>query len=196
MTAQRKRPQRQKKADRLTSRSATKVEIECDMAFAPFDREVRAMDLKWGVDRLVELMTPEVAKIWGTTMANLNAALDREEPAQVVECVHSALRGLAFMDAEATKAGHQPVSPEVWEADVDGFKFAVLRDGATWPALKQQRPDLRYFTMREIGIALRAINAGHPMIEAAKKIGGAEITGFKPKLTAAFFDAGGDELPF
>jgi len=196
MTPQRKRPQRQKKADRLTSRGAARSEIECDMAHAPFDREVRAMDLKWGVDRLVDLMTPEVAKIWGTTMANLNAALDGGDPVQVVECIHSALRGLAYMDAEATKAGHQPASPEVWEAEVDGFKFAILRDSATWPALKQQRPDLRYFTVREIGVALRAMNAGHPMIEEAKKLGGAEITGFKPKLTAAYFDAGGDDIPF
>jgi hypothetical protein len=42
-----------------------------------------AMDKKWGVDRLVELVSPDMAERYGAAMAKLNAAIDARDPEQV-----------------------------------------------------------------------------------------------------------------
>jgi hypothetical protein len=150
------KPQRHRKDDRLIHQGASATEIQCDLATGPFDRECRRLDAKWGVDRLPELVSPETAARWGTAMANLNAAINANDPALVVARVNACLRGFAAMDAEATAAGHQPITPEAIEIEVDGKLCAVLRDDAAWRAYQAMRPGVRTYTMREVANALSA----------------------------------------
>lgn len=190
------RPKRPAKFDRWTAPAATPEETAINLALAPFDERGREMEAKWGIDRLPGLVSPELAQRWGTTIANLNRAMHEGTPDDVVACVASALRGLEVMDAEAARSGHKPATGEVWEYDCDGFRFGVMRDGREWRAAQAQHPDLRLFTLREVGVALKAINAGHPLIESAKKIGGAEIVKISEKIDRPNLDLGGDEIPF
>jgi hypothetical protein len=71
-----KRPTRQRKSDRMLHSGVTQEEIQCDYALAPFDHMAHSLDLKWGVDRLVELVSPDMAERYGSAMAKLNAAID------------------------------------------------------------------------------------------------------------------------
>ncbi len=150
------RPQRHRKDDRLTHHGASETEIRCDMATGPFDAKARAMDRKWGQDRLPELVSPAMAERWGLAMANLNAAIAANDPALVVARVNACLRGFDAMDAEATAAGHQPITPDAWEFDMDGKPCAVLRDDAAWPAYAAMRPGVRIYSLREVANALAA----------------------------------------
>ena len=150
------RPMRHKAHDRLTYSGASKTEVECDLALGPFDRVARDMNRKWGLDRLPDLVSPETAARWGTAMANLNAAIDAQDPAVVVARVNACLRGFAKMDEEATAAGHKPIVPEAWEFDMDGKTCAVLRDDAAWPAYQADRPGVRIYSLREVANALAA----------------------------------------
>lgn len=150
------RPMRHNKHDRLTHQGASPSEIQCDLATAPFDRECRRLDQKWGQDRLPELVSPETAARWGVAMANLNAALDAGDPALVAARVNACLRGFAAMDAEAIAAGHQPITPDAWEFQIDGKPCALLRDDAAWPAYRAARPDVRVYSIREVVNALAA----------------------------------------
>lgn len=150
------RPMRHRKDDRLMNSALTREEVECDLATGPFDRMCRAMDAKWGQDRLPELVAPETAVRWGTAMANLNAAIAGNDPALVVARVNACLRGFAAMDSEATAAGHQPITPEAWEFEMDGKTCALLRDDAAWPAYAAQRPGVRIYSLREVANALAA----------------------------------------
>ena len=195
MTA-RKRPYRQKKADRLLTPGADRSpdQIQCDYAVAPLDQRAREMDRKWGVDRLPELVSPETAQKYGSAMAKLNAAIDADDPKETLVRAQVVMRGLTAMDAEAEAAGAPKASPHVIEAEIDGWHFGILTDPAYWPAVTEARPDLTLFTMREIATNLRTAQMHHPMIEAAKKIGGAEIINIKPRLDAAFWERG-DDLP-
>ena len=81
MTKRPSKPGRQKLEDRLISPSAASPEgIGCDMALGGLDRMAREMDRKWGVDRLPDLVSPEMAAKYGSAMGKLNAG--RNNPAE------------------------------------------------------------------------------------------------------------------
>ena len=170
---------RKKQHDRLMHHGATSAQVQCDMATGPFDRECRRLDAKWGQDRLPDLVSPETAARWGTAMANLNAAIDAQDPALVVARVNACLRGFAAMDAEATAAGHQPISPEAWEFQIDGKTCAVLRDDAAWPAYTAARPGVRIYTLREVANALEAY--GQTVAAVKDAFPGATVTAVRKR---------------
>lgn len=163
------RPRGQKKADRILNPGAAHDEIRCDYALAPLDRLATTFDQKWGVDRLPELVSVETAEKYGTAMAKLNDAITTKDPEQVKLRAGVCMRGLAAMDREATDAGHQPASPDYWEAEIDGFRFAVMREGRDWQVHHEARPDLRFFSLREVGVALKALRIDNPIFAEVKK---------------------------
>lgn len=150
------RPMRHKAHDRLTHHGASAVEIQCDLATGPFDRMAREMDRRWGLDRLPDLVSPETAARYGSALGKLNAAMEANDPAEVAARVGVCIRGMAAMDAEAAAAGHQPISPDAWEIEVDGVTCAILKDDADWPRYAEMRPGVRVYSLREVGNALAA----------------------------------------
>lgn len=190
-----RRPRRRNKFDRLVNPHSSKQEIECDMAVAPMDRLARKMDEKWGIDRLPELVSVKTVTLYGSALGRLNAALQSEDPKEVAHRAQVVMRGLAAMDREAEAAGHKPASGDYWEADIDGFHFAVLKDGLEWPTVKADRPELRTFTMREVGLALKA-QYGGPLVDRVKQnFEGAEIVKIHEKPLGRKEDLE-DEIPF
>jgi hypothetical protein len=68
------KPSRQKLEDRLISPlDASLNEVACDLALGGLDRMAREMDRKWVVDRLPDLVSPEMAAKYGSAMGRLNA---------------------------------------------------------------------------------------------------------------------------
>lgn len=195
--------QRQRKHDRITSPGATPDEIKIDFCLGPFDKASRDMDLKWGVDRLPDLVSVETAAIWGVTMANLNAAIqdqhtaaDQEQArANVIACVESALRGFSYMDAEAERTGAKPADKSIFEYELAGTKIGVMADDAAWPAIKAERPELVLYTMREVANALEAY--GGATVNAVKEhFPNATISKVTPTKPPCDFASGGDEINF
>ena len=171
MTAQRpKRPTRQRKADRVLHSGVTQEEIRCDYAVAPFDHMAHAMDRKWGVDRLVELVPPEMAERYGAAMAKLNAAIDAADPEQVSLRAGVCMRGMAAMDKAATEAGAEPASQDVWLVQADGKEFGLLRDARAWQSVQEKHPGVRLISEREMILAIEMYQrslAGQ-MVQAVK----------------------------
>ena len=181
MNAQTPRPRRAKKGDRLLNPDARRDEVQCDYGIAPMDRVALAYDRKWGIDRLPELVSPETAEKYGYSIARLNEALEKVDPEECKAWAAVCIRGLHAMDAEATRLGRKPASGEYWEYEFDGFKFGVLRDGAEWQTAQDARPDLKFYTMREIGVALKAVSLDNPMFAEIKKtFPKSEVTNIKP----------------
>lgn len=190
------RPRRQHKSDRLVSPDASAEQIRCDMAVAPFDRLARTMDERWGIQRLPELVSPETAERYGSAIAKLNAALGANDPAECVKRAQVCMRGLKAMNDEAIAAGHQPNSGDWWECEVDGFTFAIVREIGDWTHVKRDRPDLTVYSLREIGLIVKAA-AQAPFIATTKQaFPGAEIARISPsKLPDDFWERGGDDIP-
>jgi hypothetical protein len=112
------------------------------------------MDLKWGVDRLVELVTTEMAEKYGSAMAKLNAAIDANDPEQVSLRAGVCMRGMEAMDQAATQSGAEPASRDVWLVQADGREFGLLRDARAWQSVQEKHPDLRLLTEREMVLAI------------------------------------------
>jgi hypothetical protein len=159
MTKQPKRPTRQRKADRLMHHGKSQGEIQCDYALGPFDRMAYDMDKKWGVDMLCELVSPETAAKYGSAMAKLNAAIDAQDPAMVAARAAVCMRGMQAMDAEATAAGKQPASDDVWILAFSGKQVGLLKNGRGWKAVHAAHPDLQLITENDVILALEAFEA-------------------------------------
>jgi hypothetical protein len=168
------RPTRQKKDDRILHKGATANEIRADLSLAPFDKAVREMDKRWGVDRLPELVSVESAAKWGKAVAGLNGAIDAQDPDKVKFWVEVCLRGLAAMDAEAVSLGRTVSDPMIWEYEYEGTTFGIIEDGRQWPAAYAKRPGIAIHTMREVAVALHAHRNG--LVDAIKlSFPGAEV---------------------
>ena len=142
-----------RRRDPLVHPGATSAEMAIGNAIAPFDRAVRETEIKWGIDRLPELVSPESAAKWGSAVGKLNAAIDSGDVQEVTARVGVCLRGLTALDTEARAAGHQPIAPDAWEVEVDGVTCAILRDDAAWPAFAELRPGVRVYSLREVANA-------------------------------------------
>lgn len=192
-----KRPRRQRKGDRLMSPDARQDEIRCDYALAPFDRAARAMEEKWGIDRLPGLVPPEMAERYGSAIAKLNAAINASNPEDVAARAAVCIRGLDAMDKAATEAGHEPATGDFWEYDLDGFRFAVLHDKAEWQTAHEKRPDLQFYSRREVAMALKAYANTVPLEAVKRHFPGSEINSLpQSNLPKDFFKNGGDEIPW
>lgn len=148
MTAKRP-PRYSHKSDRLITPGATGLQIRCDMAAAPLDRVAREMDAKWGVDRLVTLVSPVTAERYGRAMAAMMAAYDADEPDTVAAHATNCIKGLTVMDAEATAAGHKPADPRVWQINIDGKRYGLVEDAAYLAIAERQNPGVEIITLRQ-----------------------------------------------
>jgi hypothetical protein len=166
MTARRRPP----KYDRFTHPDASPADTINWHVCAPYDRAVRDAELKWGVDRLPELVPVDLAEKYGRAVAALNAAIQAEDTEAVRQNAINCARGLAKLDEWAEANGCPKSNPATIEfSDGDKFKFAILKDERDWPALKAQRPDLLFFTEREVVNALKAYHAAIPALEHIKQ---------------------------
>lgn len=173
------KPRRQRSADRVLHRDVTAVQIKCDFALAPFDRMSNAMDHKWGIDRLVELVPADVAAKYGSAMAKLNQAIDDQDPDEVAVRASVCIRGMQAMDQIATQAHGEPPTAQVWVVEADGYSFGLMRDPRAWQRAQEAYPKLELITEREMVLALTMYrrSLAKEMIDAAKAaFPGAEVT--------------------
>lgn len=196
-----RRPKRRAKPE-LYFGGGDKTDTACHYAIAPFDRVAREMDDKWGIDRLPELVPPELAVKYGKALGAMNAAIQANDPQACADTAANCIKGMAAMDKAATDAGHKPHDPPFWEYELDDtgerFRFAIMPDNRDWKQIKKQRPDLVLYSMREVALLLRE-KAGHPWVEQVKDaFPGAEVVATRPKTQRppCDFEGGGDELPF
>lgn len=187
------RPKRQKKSDRLLHSGQTQNQVMCDFALAPLDRLAIEMDRKWGIDVLPELVSVEMAQKYGSAMAKLNDAIVTEDPAVVAARAEVCMRGLQAMDKAAEEAGRSRAPMDLWEVEVDGEVYGVMKDGRSWQEIKDKRPELKLVTLREVAVALDFYGKhaiGIMTEEVRKHFEKAEIIGHKVN------DSLEDEIPW
>ncbi len=186
-----KRPRREKKSDHFISPDAKAAESKLHASLAPMDRLANTMDQRWGVDRLVELVSPETAAKYGSAIGRLNEAVRAADGDQVLHLAKVCMRGLSAMNDEATAAGAQP-SPLLGEYRLDDvFHIGIVAEAGDWPPIAKERPELTIFSLREIAVLLKPATA---VTQIKDTFAGAEVK--KTKLSTKFFNEGGDAIPF
>ena len=188
MSAPNKHPSRNRprKGDQLMTPGADRHDIACDHALAPFNALALHYEKIWGIDRLPGLVSPDTASRYGYAIADLNAAYDSQDTAAVLATTNNCMKGLHAMDAEATALGAEQATGEFWEYEIEGqageppFRIAVIPDSYEWQTAHDKRPDLRFYTMREVANALQQYCNVFPIGECKDAFPGAQIT----KITA------------
>lgn len=186
------RHQRQR-FDRLLSPGAGPDEIVVDKALGPFDAASRAASLKWGWERLPDLVSVETAAKFGSALAKLNAAINAGDASEVAARVGVCLRGFAAMDAEAEATGAPKADPAIIEYEFEGFRFGIMKDDGFWQAAKAANPDMLIYSLREVAIALQSQS---PIIGAVMKSFSKSKIKVAEEIKPVNYDLGGDAIPF
>lgn len=165
------------------SAAAAQVGIPPDaLAQACLDRldsVASAMERKWGVDRLPKLAPAELAVRFRSQAERLNEAIRSNRHEAVAVQAEAMLRAWSALDAAATKAGWQPLSPSVWEAVLPstGEVIAIVRDAGEAGLIAKDRGGA-VWTLAEVALAIEAFGEG---VRATKRaFPGAEVTAVRP----------------
>lgn len=169
---------------------------KCRAALATYDAEVRARDVKWGVDRLPLLVEPELRDRFWAQMDLLNAAIAKGSGVEVQEAVAATVRGVEALERRAIERGAEPVSGEVWEETTPrGAVVAVCRDGSSIAKIRDEGRVDRVYTMSEVAAIVEAweeSKAGETVNKVKSLFDGATIQSVRPKEELEL----NDEIPF
>jgi hypothetical protein len=167
-------------------------------ALGPLDRVASEMERKWGVERLPTLVSPETASKFGSAKGKLDLALDMRIVSEVSHRAGVLIRGWYALDAEATAAGHEPMSADAWTwMSADGVPHAICFDRAArnhvTDAYQASGEKLRAYSLEEIARIVKWFDERSIASEVKEAFPGGEITGIgKASVPAADFD---DALP-
>ena len=195
------RREKTQKPDGITNPDATAAEGKCHFVCAPLGKAEDEANRTWGIDRLPGLVSAETAGKYGYCVGKLSEAIQAGDSDLAEQWAGVCIRGIFKMDAEARAAGHQPATGEFWEGyapetdDHPELRFGVLADGNQWQTAKAARPDLTFFSIHEVGLALQQKLATPLVMETKKHFLGANVTRIKPK-DPINWAAGGDPIPF
>ncbi len=167
------------------------------LALNRVDAIAREMERKWGYGRLMALVPDELALRFWSQHDKMKAALqsgDQKEAHLQCDRMANAWRAL---DGAATQAGHEPISPTIFEAGLsDGTVIGVVADEDAALAADPAGRKMQIYTMKEIARLLE----GFPAIAKLKsEFPGATVTGARESMppSVTWLSANPeDELPF
>ena len=122
-------------------------------ALEPLDEFARKMELKWGVDKLIKLVTPGTADKFRLAQHNFNQAHDVDDHFNFVKKAENLLRGWKFMDKEAERLGHKASTDKVWHFEFEGQRICLAQDIGDLSLINQADYD-RAFTIRELALLI------------------------------------------
>ncbi len=101
------------------------------LTLATIDQAFWASEQRWGVGRLERLVSPGTLTAYKRGWDQYRVALEDSDPDALAVIGPKMIAALAFMDHEATQAGHQPLAPDTWETPMgDGTTLCVVRTNA------------------------------------------------------------------
>jgi hypothetical protein len=118
----------------------------------PLDAIAHDMEMKWGVDRLEQLVSPQLAAKFGTAKAQLDQAIDQADPAMVAQKASAMIRGWQALDQAA--AHHMTIDQIAeawyWKHPETNQSYAVTKDNASAQAIRRLSPAPIIYTMDEV----------------------------------------------
>jgi hypothetical protein len=101
------------------------------LALVPVDRAMWDSEQKWGCGRLELLVSTNTLLAYKRGWDQYRVALEECDAAAVEAIGPKMIAALAFMDQEATGAGHTPLAPDTWEAPMgNGVTLVVCKTNA------------------------------------------------------------------
>lgn len=161
------------------------------------DAVARAMETKWGVDRLRLLVSDDLRAKFDRQRVKLNIAIWHGDLADLErECPRS-ITAWRALDAAATAAGQPVLSPEAWETALsDGTVVTIVRSRAEQYAVSDGRRR-QVWTLDEVA---RCIEQFPAVVKAKQTFPGATVQISRdppdPLMEMSTAEFINDELPF
>jgi hypothetical protein len=138
------------------------------------DETACEMEAKWGADRLRLLVPAALREKFDRQRYLLNQAIWHGELEAVRRESGRMVAAWLALDREATAAGKQPISPQVWEVALsDGTVAAIVPDDNHARGVMAEGRQLAVFTLDEIG---RLLSSYSDLAKAKLVFPGATIT--------------------
>lgn len=156
-------------------------------ALVRLDSVAADMETRWGIGRLEALAPADLQTKWQRQREKLDDAIFQNNTAAIPALVDGTVRGWHALEAAAKAAGHVPYWPDVWEYQIAGRLYRVVKCHAD--AQAAHRPDKKAYvvTIEEI---LRVFDARHAKTYNLEVLN----TQQHPKLPKEFWENGGDNL--
>lgn len=163
---------------------------------AVLDRVAGDLERTWGVNRLPQLVPPDLAAKFALAQEQCDMAIAAGDVETAAQKAASLVRGWKALDAAARAAGHTPNDlGVVWFASVQGRSFAVCLHTADVGALAALHRDHEAVSLEELLRLLDANELGRFVSKANRAFPGIELSAIKSPKPAADWNRG-DDLPF
>jgi len=157
-------------------------------ALRPLDRVAVEMEGKWGVGRLVRLVSPEMAARFGSAKDKLNDAIRANDGESVANRAAVLIRGWQALDNAATEAGCEALPLRTVAVQHNGRSYVVAWDGGdVHKAAKLSRSPENVVSVHELLVAYEALKS---------KIDGVKQAFPGAEVIKVSIPPGGDALPF
>lgn len=160
-----------------------------------YDRVVSDYERRWGIERLPNLVSPELRDRFWAQMDLLNDAIHRDAPNDVEHHVAVTLRAYAALEKEAIAMGGLEIGDDVWMGEAsDGQTVAIVRDVHALGGVKKDMPDALVYSVQEIATILVKWSEQNKAAEAVRDtFAGAFVSDVKKPSKKELLD---DEIPF
>jgi hypothetical protein len=171
--------------------SSDRADRKIQSALVELDKVAADMERRWGVDRLRELVSPELRERFDETLDRLNAAIGLSDVGGVEKHAAAMGRGWLALENAAKASGARELDGRHWEAALpDGRVLCVAETREEAYKVSLDRPGCVVLSVPEIA-ALFSIWDGKGLVtEALVAFPGAEIVEAREKVEL------NDEIPF
>ena len=171
--------------------SSDRADRKIQSALVELDKVASDMERRWGVDRLREIVSPELRERFDETLDRLNAAIGLRDVDGVEKHAAAMGRGWIALENAAKSSGARELDGRHWEAALpDGRVLCVAETREEAYKVSLDRPGCVVLSVPEIA-ALFGIWDGKGLVtEALVAFPGAEIVEARERVEL------NDEIPF
>tara|TARA_R110000751_G_scaffold264535_2_gene363608 strand:+ start:4731 stop:5285 length:555 start_codon:yes stop_codon:yes gene_type:complete len=145
-----------RKPDRIVNYEDVGSEIDEAIyrALRPVDAAAVDMELKWGIDRIEQLVEPQLAAKFGTAKAQLDQAINDRDPEMVAQKGSAMIRGWNALDTQATSLGARTIADVAeawsWKHPETGKGYLITKDNASAQAIGRVDKTSTIYTLDEV----------------------------------------------
>ncbi len=159
------------------------------------DKTVSEYERRWGVDRLPELVPPELRERFLLQCDRLNEAIAMNDVDEVRRLVPVSCRAYAALEKAAREAGHEELTGEAWEAAMpNGGVLCVTRTTHEAAKVSRERPEAIVWSVEEVANVIGSYEAAKAVTFAKHSFPGAVVE--KREDRAPTHEELDDEIPF
>ena len=146
------------------------------------DKTVSDYESRWGVDRLPDLVEPELRARFELQCDKLNKAIRESNVDEVEKLVAVSCRAYAALEKAAKEAGAKELTGEAWEAAIpSGGVLCVTKSDYEAVKVAKERPDAVVWSVEEVARVIDAYDASKLMSLVKAKMPDAIFSGVQAK---------------